>query len=206
LLGSRRSPAASRRHATCACAIRTPSAQAGEASGRRTRRAKGRRCWRQDQRADTSGLSAAAREEIASLATTRKLAARSLPTQLPPHPPAIQRRGCRGPKQGPTDAPGMRCRLSPTADVPSHSSGAAKCRLCCKSLKTPGDKFPARRRNKPRSLIDVVSGSLSKSPVSLSPGDEVPPHVYSKAASTARKICDQRCKKTFATQSAISGH
>ena len=48
-------------------------------------------------------------------------------------------------------------------------------RLCCKSLKTPGDKFPARSRNKPRSLIDVASGSLPKSPVSLSPGDEVPP-------------------------------
>jgi hypothetical protein len=47
--------------------------------------------------------------------------------------------------------------------------------LCCKSLKTPGDKFPARSRNKPRSLIDVASGSLGKSPVSLSPGDEVSP-------------------------------
>ena len=46
-------------------------------------------------------------------------------------------------------------------------------RLCCKSLKTPGDKFPARSRNKPRSLIDVAPGSLPKSPVSLSPGDEV---------------------------------
>ncbi len=64
------------------------------------------------------------------------------------------------------------CR--PTADVPSRTSGAAMCRLCCKSLKTPGDKFPARSRNKPRSLIDVASGSLPKSPVSLSPGDEVP--------------------------------
>jgi hypothetical protein len=39
-------------------------------------------------------------------------------------------------------------------------------RLCCKSLKTPGDKFPARSRNKPRSLIDVASGALPKSPVS----------------------------------------
>ena len=26
-----------------------------------------------------------------------------------------------------SDAPGMRCRLSPTADVPSHTSGAAMC-------------------------------------------------------------------------------
>src|SRR4030095_11783250 len=52
-------------------------------------------------------------------------------------------------------------------------------RLCCKSLKTPGDKFPARRRKKPRSLINVVSGSLPKSPVSLSPGDEVP-HMFTR--------------------------
>ena len=53
------------------------------------------------------------------------------------------------------------------------------CRLCCKSLKTPGDKFPARSRNKPRSLIDVASGSLPKSPVSLSAGDEVP-HMFTR--------------------------
>src|SRR6185312_12356191 len=45
--------------------------------------------------------------------------------------------------------------------------------------KTPGDKFPARSRNKPRSLIDVASGSLPKSPVSLSPGDEVP-HMFTR--------------------------
>src|SRR3954464_8780662 len=58
-----------------------------------------------------------------------------------------------------------------------HESGSG--RLCCKSLKTPGDKFPARSRNKPRSLIDVASGSLPKSPVSLSPGDEVP-HMFTR--------------------------
>src|SRR5438067_8512471 len=58
-----------------------------------------------------------------------------------------------------------------------HWSGIG--RLCCKSLKTPGDKFTARRRNKPRSLIDVASGSLPKSPVSLSPGDEVP-HMFTR--------------------------
>ena len=49
---------------------------------------------------------------------------------------------------------------------------------CCKSLKTPGDKFPARSRNKPRALIDVASGSLPKSPW-LSPGDEVP-HMFTR--------------------------
>jgi multidrug transporter EmrE-like cation transporter len=53
-------------------------------------------------------------------------------------------------------------------------------RLCCRSLKTPGDKFPARSRNKPRSLIDVASGSLPKSSVSLSPGDEVLPHMFTR--------------------------
>src|SRR3954465_12093434 len=61
----------------------------------------------------------------------------------------------------------------------AHVRGNAMCRLCCKSLKTPGDKFPARSRNKPRSLIDVASGSLPKSPVSLSPGDEVP-HMFTR--------------------------
>src|SRR6266436_4585103 len=59
------------------------------------------------------------------------------------------------------------------AEIELSRRTAGTCRLCCKSLKTPGDKFPARRRNKPRSLIDVASGSLPKSPVSLSPGDEV---------------------------------
>jgi hypothetical protein len=67
----------------------------------------------------------------------------------------------------------------------SHPTLAARvstsrsCRFCCKSLKTPGDKFPARRQNKPRSLVDVASGSLARSPVSLSPGDEVP-HMFTR--------------------------
>ena len=60
-----------------------------------------------------------------------------------------------------------------------HRWMSQTCRLCCKSLKTPGDKFPARSRNKPRSLIDVASGLLPKSPVSLSPGDEVP-HMFTR--------------------------
>jgi hypothetical protein len=66
-----------------------------------------------------------------------------------------------------------RCVLRPQARM------SADGRLCCKSLKTPGDKFPARSRNKPRSLIDVASGSLPKSPVSLSPDDEVP-HMFTR--------------------------
>lgn len=75
--------------------------------------------------------------------------------------------------------PGHVC-FSPESDQKSGRAGlVAKCRLCCKSLKTPGDKFPARSRNKPRSLIDVASGSLPKSPVSLSPGDEVP-HMFTR--------------------------
>ena len=48
------------------------------------------------------------------------------------------------------------------------------CRLCCKSLKTPGDKFPAKSRSKPRSLIGMASGSLPRSLVSSSLSDEVP--------------------------------
>src|SRR6476619_7159348 len=76
-------------------------------------------------------------------------------------------------------------------------------RLCCKSLKTPGDKFPARSRNKPRSLIDVASGSLPKSPVSLSPG-AMRMFTRKPRLQLEKFDCDQRCKKTFATQSAKS--
>ncbi len=138
-------------------------------------------------------------------------------------PAAERRRLAPRPAQGPDAAahrsrlPARRCAdppahvamtmqslLSPAADMPPHWLWAAMCRLCCKSLKTPGDKFPARRQNKPRSLIDVASGRLPKSPVSLSPGDEVP-HMYSKGACTARRIFDHQCKKTFATLSAKTG-
>jgi hypothetical protein len=58
-------------------------------------------------------------------------------------------------------------------------STSRSCRFCCKSQKAPGDKFPARRRNKPGSPIDVASGSLPKSPVGLSPGNEVP-HMFTR--------------------------
>ena len=77
-------------------------------------------------------------------------------------------------------------------------------RLCCKSLKTPGDKFPARSRNKPRSLIDVASGSLPKVASEFITWRCGPPPCL--PASAARKICDRRCKKTFTTQSANNGH
>src|SRR3954465_14682710 len=89
----------------------------------------------------------------------------------------------------------------------AHVRGNAMCRLCCKSLKTPGDKFPARSRNKPRSLIHVASGSLPKSPVSLSPGDEVP-HMFTRkprlqlekfAINGAKKIRTRHCDVNFFT-------
>src|SRR6266540_3619890 len=74
-------------------------------------------------------------------------------------------------------------------------------RYCCKSPKSTGDNFPAIRRSDRRPPICVVSITLPRSPVSLSSGDEVPPHLYTKVASTARRIFDHQCKKTFATQS-----
>ena len=41
-------------------------------------------------------------------------------------------------RQGLTnDAPGMRCRLSPTADVPSHTSGAAMCQSGHARIRSP---------------------------------------------------------------------
>jgi hypothetical protein len=65
--------------------ITTPKTAAGEASGRRTQHVERKAdvVGGKINRADTIGLSDTAREEIASLATTRKLAARSRPPQLP---------------------------------------------------------------------------------------------------------------------------
>src|ERR1700738_178563 len=78
-------------------------------------------------------------------------------------------------------------------------------RYCCKSLKTPGDKFPSRRPNKPRSLIDVASGSLPRSPVSLSPGDEVP-HMFTRKPHLRLEKFAMTCtKRFFATKSANNG-
>src|SRR6516162_6800438 len=56
---------------------------------------------------------------------------------------------------------------------------SALCRLCCKSPKLPGDKFPAIRRTNRRPPICVVSIALPKSPVSSSSGDEVP-HIFTR--------------------------
>src|SRR3954447_13341992 len=84
----------------------------------------------------------------------------------------------------------MRCPLSPTADVPSHASEAAMCRLCCKSLfaplianfsscrrgfrvnmwgtSSPGDKLTGDFGNEPdatsisdRGLFRLLAGNLS---------------------------------------------
>jgi hypothetical protein len=77
------------------------------------------------------------------------------------------------------------------------------CRYCCKSPKLPGANFPAARQSDPRPSIDIASITFPRSPVSLSLGDG-PPHLYTKVASTARRIFGHQCKKTFATKSATS--
>jgi hypothetical protein len=53
-------------------------------------------------------------------------------------------------------------------------STSRSCRFCCKSLKTPGNKFPARKTKQTTVVADRsrVRRSLPKSPVSLSPSDE----------------------------------
>ena len=120
--------------------------------------------------------------------------------RLPAHRRARQRR------RGRIDlrlswAPVVRRYCAP-CDQPSRAvPGSAIARFCCKSPKTSGDNFLARRRSKSRSLIDMASDSLPKSPVSSSPCDEVPSHIYQKVASTARKIFIPRCKRTSATKS-----
>jgi hypothetical protein len=52
-------------------------------------------------------------------------------------------------------------------------------RLCCKSPKLPGYKFPAATRTNRRLAICVASIALPNSRVSLSPGDEVP-HIFTR--------------------------
>jgi hypothetical protein len=78
-----------------------------------------------------------------------------------------------------------------------HESGIG--RFCCKSPKTPGDKFPARRRNRSRSPADVASGSLPKSLVSLSPSNEVPTSLHENRFYGPENF-DHGCKKTFANK------
>src|SRR6266540_4768946 len=79
-------------------------------------------------------------------------------------------------------------------------------RLCCKSTKLPGDKILAIRRTNRRPPIYAASVTLPSSPARSSSGNEVPSHLYTKVASTARRIFGHQCKKTFATISARSGH
>src|SRR5215470_13346826 len=79
-----------------------------------------------------------------------------------------------------------------------------ECRFCCKSPKLRGDNFPAIRRSNRRAPIFVASAALARSLTSLSSGHEVPPHLYTKVASIARRIFDQQCKKSFATKSDLS--
>src|SRR5215468_10358026 len=52
-------------------------------------------------------------------------------------------------------------------------------RYCCKSPKSPDDKFPAKSRSDQRPPISAASNALPRSPVSLSSGDEVP-HIFTR--------------------------
>src|SRR4249920_2490688 len=72
--------------------------------------------------------------------------------------------------------------------------------------KVAGSDFLAKTRNGKQSTIRIISIALPKLPVSFARGDEVPSHLYAKAAPVARRIFDHQCKTTFATQSANSRH
>jgi len=52
-------------------------------------------------------------------------------------------------------------------------------RLCCKNRKSQGHEFFAKTRNGKQSLIRIDAIALSKSPVSLTLGDEVP-HIFTR--------------------------
>jgi hypothetical protein len=63
--------------------------------------------------------------------------------------------------------------------IRSLGGTAALLRFCCKSRKLQGPEFFAKTRNGKRSLIRMTSIALSKSPVSLTSGDEVP-HIFTR--------------------------
>src|SRR6516225_9314109 len=52
-------------------------------------------------------------------------------------------------------------------------------RLCCKNRKSQGHEFFAKTRNGKQSPIRIDAIALSKSPVSLTLGDEVP-HIFTR--------------------------
>jgi hypothetical protein len=68
----------------------------------------------------------------------------------------------------------------------------------------PGANFSAVKKPDRRPPVDVASITLPRSPASLPSGDEVPPHLYTKVACTAKRNFDRECKKTFATKSALN--
>src|ERR1039458_2599938 len=94
----------------------------------------------------------------------------ALPPRRPAEPPAARRRSSKL-RPHRRSIPERHLRRS------GEPSMSAIGRYCCKSPKSWGDKFLAGILNKPQSPIDVATGSLPKSPVSLSLGDEVP-HVF----------------------------
>ena len=56
---------------------------------------------------------------------------------------------------------------------------SASGRLCCKSRKLQGHEFFAKTRNRKQLPIRIDAIALSKSPVSLTLGDEVP-HIFTR--------------------------
>jgi hypothetical protein len=122
------------------------------------------------------------------------------------------------------------CFSSTSVSGPSGgwADGSLACRYCCKSPKLTGANFLAVKKSARRPPIYVASITLPRSPVSLLSGDDCrigsrpryrgnpasrdsaqrrggPPHLYTEIASTAKRIFDCQCKKTFATKSAMSG-
>src|SRR4051794_12023923 len=77
--------------------------------------------------------------------------------------------------------------------------------LCCKSPKLKSDNFPARRQSKSRSLIDMASISLPKSPVSLSLGDKVPDIFTRKARPRLEEISISSAKRLLQHTQGLNG-
>jgi hypothetical protein len=79
-------------------------------------------------------------------------------------------------------------------------------RLCCKSPKSSRDDFSAKRRSKPRSSMDMASGSLARLPVSSSSCDEVPHMFTRKPRLQPGKFLNSGAKRLLQHNRAQLGH
>jgi hypothetical protein len=89
-----------------------------------------------------------------------------------------------------------------TSSAPSATS--EKCRYCCKSPERLGGHYPAEKRKKRQSPVDIASNPIPESPISLA--RDVVPHIVNQSSHLRLGEFSPCRKKTFATVSAMNRH